>query len=124
MLGHIGINVPDLDAARRYYSALMPLVGFESFLDAADEFAYRPMAGKPGTYLFFYPAAEQSTYSRHQAGLQHLAFMVRTRSAVSAVHGAAADLAAQFAAACCTSHRCSLNIRSRTSRRSGSTRGA
>jgi len=57
MLGHVGINVPDLDAARRYYSALMPLVGFESFLDAADEFAYRPMAGKPGTYLFFYPAA-------------------------------------------------------------------
>jgi catechol 2,3-dioxygenase-like lactoylglutathione lyase family enzyme len=96
MLGHIGINVPDLAAARRYYSVLMPLVGFESFLDAADEFAYRPMAGKPGTYLFFYPAAEQSTYSRHQTGLQHLAFMVRTRSAVSAVHTGAADLAARF----------------------------
>jgi len=30
-----------------------------------------------GRYLFFYPSAEQSRYSRHQAGLQHLASMVR-----------------------------------------------
>jgi catechol 2,3-dioxygenase-like lactoylglutathione lyase family enzyme len=95
VLGHIGINVPDLDAARRYYGAVMPLVGFEVFLDADDEFAYRPMAGKPGTYLFFYPSAEQSRYSRHQTGLQHLAFMVRTRSAVTAVHTAVIELAAQ-----------------------------
>jgi catechol 2,3-dioxygenase-like lactoylglutathione lyase family enzyme len=96
MLGHIGINVPDLDAARRYYGAVMPLVGFETFLDADDEFAYRPTAGKPGTYLFFYPSAEQSAYSRQQTGLQHLAFMVRTRSAVTAVHAAVADLSSQF----------------------------
>jgi catechol 2,3-dioxygenase-like lactoylglutathione lyase family enzyme len=96
MLGHIGINVPDLAVARRYYGAVMPLVGFEVFLDADDEFAYRPMAGKPGTYLFFYPAAEPSQYSRHQTGLQHLAFMVRTRSAVADVHSAVAALAEQF----------------------------
>ncbi len=38
----------------------MPLVGFEMYLDADDEFAYRPMAGKPDTYLFFCPSAEQS----------------------------------------------------------------
>jgi catechol 2,3-dioxygenase-like lactoylglutathione lyase family enzyme len=96
VLGHVGINVPDLDGARRYYSALMPLVGFEIYLDADNEFAYRPMAGKPGTYLFFYPAAEESRYSRQQTGLQHLAFMVRARSAVNAVHRAVVDLAAQF----------------------------
>jgi catechol 2,3-dioxygenase-like lactoylglutathione lyase family enzyme len=96
MLGHIGINVPDLDGARRYYSAVMPLVGFEVFLDAEDEFAYRPAAGTPGTFLFFYPSAEQSAYSRHQTGLQHLAFMVRTRSAVAAVHSAAVELAGRF----------------------------
>jgi catechol 2,3-dioxygenase-like lactoylglutathione lyase family enzyme len=92
MLGHIGINVPDLDAAKRYYRVVMPLVGFEIFLDAADEFAYRPAAGKPGTYLFFYPSGEQTRYSRHQTGLQHLAFMVRTRSAVQAVQSAVAEL--------------------------------
>jgi len=92
MLGHLGINVPDLDAARRYYGAVMPLVGFETFLDADDEFAYRPAAGKPGTYLFFYPSAESAPYSRQQTGLQHLAFMVRSRSAVTAVHAAAVEL--------------------------------
>jgi catechol 2,3-dioxygenase-like lactoylglutathione lyase family enzyme len=94
VLGHVGINVPDLAAARRYYGTIMPLVGFEMYDDADDEFAYCPAAGKPGTYLFFYPSAEQSRYSRHQTGLQHLAFMVRTRSTVHAVHTVVAELAA------------------------------
>lgn len=86
MLGHLGINVPDLVAAKRYYDALMPLVGFEPFLSAEDEFAFRPAGGKPGTYLFFYPAADGAPYSRHRVGLQHLAFMVKTRTAVHGVH--------------------------------------
>lgn len=86
MLGHLGINVPDLAAAKRYYDAVMPHVGFEPFLDAEDEFAYRPAGGRPGTYLFFYPAADSAPYSRHHVGLQHLAFMVKTRSAVREVH--------------------------------------
>ena len=59
MLGHIGVNAPDLRAAKTYYDAIMPLVGFEPFLEADDEFAYRPMSGKPGTYLFFYAAMER-----------------------------------------------------------------
>lgn len=86
MLGHLGVNVPDLAAAKNYYDELMPLVGFEPFLTAADEFAFRPAGGKPGTFLFFYPTAEPGTYSRDRTGLQHLAFMVRTRSAVERVH--------------------------------------
>ena len=96
MLGHVGINVPDLQAARRYYNVVMPLLGFELYLDAQDEFAYRPAGAKPGTYLFFYPSTVQAAYSRHQTGLQHLAFMVRTRSVVSTVHERVADLAPQF----------------------------
>ena len=87
MLGHLGINVADLAEARRYYDALLPLLGFEPFVQADDEFAYRPAGGKPGTYLFFYPAAEHTPYSRLAPGLQHLAFMVPTRSAVVRVHG-------------------------------------
>jgi catechol 2,3-dioxygenase-like lactoylglutathione lyase family enzyme len=59
MLGHLGINVPDLRAAKRYYDSIMPLLEFEVFLHADDEFAYRPVGGKPGTYLF-YPSAEKS----------------------------------------------------------------
>lgn len=86
MLGHLGINVPDLPAAKRYYDALMPLVGFEPFFHADDEFAYRPGENKPGTYLFFYPATRPGDYSPQRTGLQHLAFIVRRRSSVHAVH--------------------------------------
>ncbi|MFI6297939.1 VOC family protein [Nonomuraea sp. NPDC050790] len=86
MIGHIGVNVPDLESARTYYDALMPLLGFEKYLDMADQFAFRPAGGKPGAYLFFYPALKDGAYSRHQTGLQHLAFMVKSRSAVRAAH--------------------------------------
>lgn len=82
MLGHVGINVADLAAAKTYYDALMPLVGFEPFLDEHDQFAFRPADGKRGTYLFFYPASDPDAYSRERPGLQHLAFMVKSRSAV------------------------------------------
>jgi len=92
MLGHLGINVPDLSAARNYYDALMPLVGFEPFLYAEDEFAYKPAESKPGTYLFFYPAAEPGEYSAQRIGLQHLAFIVRRRSLVDAVYAHVNDI--------------------------------
>jgi catechol 2,3-dioxygenase-like lactoylglutathione lyase family enzyme len=96
MLGHLGVNVPDLRAAKTYYDAIMPKLGFEPFLAADDEFAYRPAAGKPGTYLFFYPSAGESTYSRHHTGLQHLAFMVRTRTEVKDAHDTVTELANRF----------------------------
>ena len=51
MLGHIGINVPDLGAARAYYGALLPALGFEPFLDAPDQFAFMPAAGYTKTYV-------------------------------------------------------------------------
>jgi catechol 2,3-dioxygenase-like lactoylglutathione lyase family enzyme len=86
MIGHVCVNVADLPTAKTYYDELMLLVEFEPFLDAPDQFAYRPAGGKPGTYLFFYPALEPGEYSRHRTGLQHLAFMVRTKAAVEAVH--------------------------------------
>ena len=83
MIGHLGISVPDLDRARTYYGALMPALGFEVFLDDPDQLAWRPAGGKPGTYLFVYGAADD--YDPDRAGLQHLAFMVPTRSAVREV---------------------------------------
>lgn len=93
MLGHLGVNVSDLQAAKAYYDALMPHLGFEPFLADHDQFAYRPAGGKPGTFLFFYPALEDAGgYSRHAVGLQHLAFMVRTRDAVHAARDAAVAL--------------------------------
>jgi catechol 2,3-dioxygenase-like lactoylglutathione lyase family enzyme len=92
MLGHLGINVPDLGAAKSYYDEIMPLVGFESFFSAEDELAYMPAGGKRGTFVFVYPASEPADYSRDRPGLQHLAFMVPTRSAVHTVHSCALAL--------------------------------
>jgi catechol 2,3-dioxygenase-like lactoylglutathione lyase family enzyme len=89
MLGHLGLNVPDLVEARRYYGAIMPLLDFELFFDAEDEFAYMPADGKRGTFLFFYPSSGSSDYARENAGLQHLAFAVPTRQRVREVYDAA-----------------------------------
>jgi catechol 2,3-dioxygenase-like lactoylglutathione lyase family enzyme len=96
MLGHLGVNVADLRTAKTYYDALLPLLGFTEFSSSDDEFAYRPAAGKPGTYLFFYPSTEPSDYSRHRTGLQHLAFMVKRRSDVDDVHRTVAELGARL----------------------------
>lgn len=96
MLGHLGVNLPDLQTGKRYYDALMPLLGFDTYLEADDEFAYRPANAKPGTYLFFYPAETEAAYSRTNTGLQHLAFMVRTRTAVRQVHRSVAELSERF----------------------------
>ena len=41
---------------------------------------------KRGTFIFFYPSAATGAYSPEQTGLQHLAFMVRRRSAVDQIH--------------------------------------
>jgi catechol 2,3-dioxygenase-like lactoylglutathione lyase family enzyme len=96
MLGHVGINVSDLDHAKAYYDEMMPLLGFEIFLSSDDEIAFMPAGDKQGTYLFVYPAREAAEYSRHRPGLQHLAFMVPTRSAVRATHARALDLGSEI----------------------------
>jgi hypothetical protein len=62
VLGHLGVNVPDFAPAKAYYDELMPALGFEPFIAAADEFAYRPANCKPGTYVFFYPSLQSGDY--------------------------------------------------------------
>ena len=84
-IGHLGINVYDLSAAKAYFDALMPQVGFEPFIADDRQFSYRPAGGKIGTTLFFY-GADAPGYDRRNEGLQHLAFMVKTRREVDAVH--------------------------------------
>ena len=86
MLGHIGLNVPDLRTAALYYDDVMALLGYEPFFTSEDAAAYMPAEGTRGVYLFFYEAAQPGDYSREAAGLQHLAFVVPTRSAVHRVH--------------------------------------
>ncbi len=86
MLGHLGVNVPDLERASAYYGPLMPLLGYEPFLTAEDALAFMPVAGTRGAYVFLYEATEAGTYSHGRTGLQHLAFIVPTRGAVHEVH--------------------------------------
>jgi catechol 2,3-dioxygenase-like lactoylglutathione lyase family enzyme len=91
VLGHLGINVPDLHATRAYYDRFLPMLGFEPFLADEHQLAYRPAGGKRGTYLFFYAAPDPGRYRRAAPGLQHLAFMVPTRSDVRDVHRLVVD---------------------------------
>jgi catechol 2,3-dioxygenase-like lactoylglutathione lyase family enzyme len=80
-IDHIGLGVPDVDAARAYYDELMPLFGFVR----EWEVGYRATDWY-GAQIFLYPAIEDGDYSRHRVGLQHLSFQVPDRAAVHRVH--------------------------------------
>ena len=80
-IDHIGLGVPDVDAAKAYYDEFMPLVGFvrewETGYRATDWY---------GAQIFLYPTLEDGGYSRHRVGLQHISFQVPTRADVHRVH--------------------------------------
>jgi catechol 2,3-dioxygenase-like lactoylglutathione lyase family enzyme len=95
LLDHLGLNVPDLAAAKAYYDAVMPFLGFETFFVTDAEFSYGPAGGKPGTHIFFYSAPEKNEYVRKQVGLQHLAFRARTRPQVDQAHAQAITLGSE-----------------------------
>ena len=80
-IDHVGIGVPDVDDAKAYYDGLMPLVGYQPCFGNG----YCPEDWQ-GSQLFLYPTSEDGSYSRHQVGLQHIAFLVPTRAAVDRVH--------------------------------------
>jgi catechol 2,3-dioxygenase-like lactoylglutathione lyase family enzyme len=80
-IDHIGLGVPDVDAAKAYYDDFMPLVGFVR----QWEVGYRATDWY-GAQVFLYPTLEDGDYSRHRIGLQHLSFHVHTRAEVHAVH--------------------------------------
>lgn len=85
-LEHLGIGVPDVEAAKAYFDEFMTLVGFEPCFDNG----YCPRDWQ-GTQIFLYKAEEPSDYSRHGTGLQHLAFLVSTRLEVQRVYEWARD---------------------------------
>ena len=95
MLDHLGVNVPDLTAAKAYYDSLMPVLGFEPFFITDTEFSYKPAGDKPGTHIFFYPAPEPNEYVRKHVGLQHIAFRARTRGQVDDAHAHAVGLGSE-----------------------------
>ena len=86
-IDHIGIGVPDLGAAKQYYDELMSVLGLREWFDTGPggPLNYGPDGGQ-GAQLFFYRAEEPATYSRHQTGLHHLAFLVASRAVVREAH--------------------------------------
>jgi catechol 2,3-dioxygenase-like lactoylglutathione lyase family enzyme len=95
MVGHLGLNVPDLVQAKKYYDELMPLLRYQVFPTDETQCAYMPEPGRRDAYLFFYEATDLAPYSRHRPGLQHLAFIVPTRTEVRAVHARVRALASE-----------------------------
>jgi catechol 2,3-dioxygenase-like lactoylglutathione lyase family enzyme len=85
-IDHIGLGVPDVEAASAYYDEFMPLVGFVR----EWETGYRP-SNWQGAQIFLYSTLEHGEYSRHRTGLQHLSFYVPTRADVHRVHKWASD---------------------------------
>ncbi|HET9259723.1 MAG TPA: VOC family protein [Acidimicrobiia bacterium] len=85
-LEHIGLGVPDVDAAKVYFDEFMPMVGFQPCFGNG----YCPDDSQ-GTQVFLYPARGSLDYSREDVGLQHLAFLVPTRAHVHRVHEWARD---------------------------------
>ena len=86
-IDHIGIGVPDLAAAKKYYDELMPILGLKQWFPTTPDgiFNYGPDGAK-GSQIFFYQALEPHDYSRHGTGLQHVAFFVANRAIVRAAH--------------------------------------
>jgi catechol 2,3-dioxygenase-like lactoylglutathione lyase family enzyme len=78
---HFGLNVPDVDEAKKYYDEFMPLVGYMPFFGTG----YVPTDWN-GAQIFLYPATEEGEHSRLRSGLSHVAFHVDTRAAVHRVH--------------------------------------
>lgn len=90
-IDHIGIGVPDLAAAKRYYDDFAAIVGFAEWFPADEhQFNYGPK-GATGTQIFFYRADEPGAYSRRGTGLQHLAFVAPERLVVRQAHQWAAE---------------------------------
>ena len=116
MVGHLGLNVPDLAQAKEYYDELMPLLRYQVFLTDETQCAYMPEPGRRGAYLFFYEATDPAPYSRHRPGLQHLAFIVPTRTEVRA----GTPGCSRWPVKCCTHPGSSPSTRRPTSQPSGS----
>ena len=96
MLDHLGLNVADLAAAKRYYDAVMPACGYEPFFATPEQFSYQPAGGKPGTRVFFYKAPLANAYERKHVGLEHIAFRARTNKQVDEAHDVAVELGSRI----------------------------
>jgi len=84
LLDHVSIAVPDLDAARPFYDAVMAVLGAAKAYDRPDGLGYgeRCSAAAPGhTYLSVLRSAAPNSEPR-----RHWCFKAPSRAAVDAFH--------------------------------------
>ena len=118
VLGHIGINVPDLAAASAYYGPLMPLLAYEPFFTTEDALAFMPAEGRRGAYLFLYEATVDKDYTRERPGCN----ISRLSSPPRTPYEPSTRTCAVPPESCSIHRRSGLNTRRPTSPRSGSIR--
>lgn len=86
---HLEVYVSDLGASARFWGWLLGRFGYEPFQEWDDGISFRTAA----TYLVFVAAPDASRdLDRRQAGLNHIAFGLASRTDVDALR---ADLAAR-----------------------------
>ncbi|MDN7245026.1 VOC family protein [Planococcus shenhongbingii] len=84
MLHHVEINVSDLDASRKFYSALLSELGYVEYQNWPLGFSYK----SGSAYLVFVQTEMhylQLPYHRKATGLNHLAFHAESRGKVDSL---------------------------------------
>ncbi len=81
MIDHIGLNVKDIAAAKRFYLGALGPLGFGVVMEFPEAVGFGP-AGKPAFWIVARPPVTAGA---------HVAFEAGTRKAVDAFHAAALD---------------------------------
>lgn len=91
MFDHLGFRVRDLAAARRFYDAVMPVLGLQVVTNTATSFLIGKSAEEPIPFVWVGTDAPAFWTPAHltSAAPIHLAFSARDRATVDAFHVAA-----------------------------------
>jgi catechol 2,3-dioxygenase-like lactoylglutathione lyase family enzyme len=83
MFDHVGIQVDDLGASRKFYTALLAPLGLKLLVDVGPAVGYGPAGGQAGFWI--------GTASEVPHREVHIAFTAADRAAVEAVHAIAVE---------------------------------
>jgi catechol 2,3-dioxygenase-like lactoylglutathione lyase family enzyme len=86
LIHHIEINVKNLDTSRRFYSMLLPELGYAPYQDWPKGFSFK----EANSYIVFVQTEEpylDMPYHRKASGLNHLAFRVDSPEVVDRLAG-------------------------------------
>ena len=94
-VGHVGVNVTDLDRSIAFYQRVFGL-DLPQAPDPADPHRYARLTRDGELVLTLWPQSE-GTFRSDTPGLHHLAFQVETPAEVEQVHAVLEELGARFA---------------------------